>query len=666
MPRFLPLPPTKSIEEYEAEINARHPDLAQYQKKPSQPLPQPSARPDECIALGVIDDGRSLRVDDKLRLEHMHVIGATGCGKSTFLLNCILQDIARGRGVCVLDPHGGHPDSLLNMVLRFLHDHGWLASKRVHIIAPNVREMVVGFNPLAPLPNTDPAVIAGAMLEAFGRVWGNEDLHKTPLTRNVMRCVFTALAECRRPLSDAVHLLDYADAQQLRQTLIATTKNESVRQELERIERMAKDPRGLSDFEARVLGPTNRLAEFLACETMRLMFSMTAEGDKPTRTLDLLRIMNHGHILLVDLQHGPGVDEAATDLLGKIILRYLFMLMTHRKPYVLPGTAEEKYHPFFVYVDEAHRYVTDDVEMLLTQARKFGISVALAHQYLAQLGKQGEKIYEALRNSAKTKVVFRVNSPEEAQALAHDVIPLSLEMPVQASIRPVQTGYTIGRLKSEAHSVHEGEGESEAVQAGEAISQGRSEIQSWMSARSLASGSSRGSGSGSSFGQGLSQGSANATASMESMSFSFDPNTQTFLPLNMPLGMNIGFADSASQSLISSKNSQSAESLSRFEALTESEGRTNAEGGATAITEALTTSLSKSIGKNKMRSKSYSEGSSEALIPEYENLATSFHSKDNELYMKGEMIRNLPTGRAVIKFGDFTTLLTVPPPRKRK
>ena len=60
----------------------------------------------------------------------------------------------------------------------------------------------------------------------------------------------------------------------------------------------------VSDFEATVLGPTNRLAEFLAYEAIRLMFSMTAHGDTSARTLDLLHIMNHGHILLVDLQHG--------------------------------------------------------------------------------------------------------------------------------------------------------------------------------------------------------------------------------------------------------------------------------------------------------------------------------------------------------------------------
>ena len=651
-----------TLEDRRRAFHARHPRLV---ARENRDLPA-DARPSEMIILGADDNQRLIKIEDRARCEHMHVIGATGCGKSTFLLNCILQDIMRGRGVCVLDPHGGHPDSLLNMVLRFLSDHQWFAGRQVHIIAPNVREHVVGLNPLGPLPNTDSAVIAGAMLEAFSRVWGDENIDQKPTTQRILHNTFTALAESGLPLAEAADLLSYEDRRGLRQELIRKLKNEIAKGEVERIERLSKQPRGLVDFEANVLGPVNRLAKFLACDAIRLMFSMTAEGNKPARTIDLLDIMNRGQILLVDLQHGGAVDEAATDLLGKIVLRYLFMLMTHRKPYLLPGSTERKFRPFFVYVDEAHRYMTDDVEGLLTQSRKFGIGVTLAHQYLAQLGKPGDKIYEAVRNSTETKVVFRVKSPEEAQALAYDVLPLTLELPVQASVRPTQVGYTIGKLASESYSVHEGEGESEAVHAAEAISQGRTDMQTWMSAQSRTSGSSLGSGSAASLGRGFSEGASNTIASMESMSFSYDPNTQTFLAVNLPLGMNIGTADSTSQSLISSKNFQSAESLSRFQALTETEGRTDAEGGGIAMTKALTTSRGKSLAKSKTRGKSQSQGASEAVMPLYADLPTSFHSKDNELYIKGEMIRGLPIGRAVIKFRGNITFLSVPPPRKSR
>ena len=180
------------------------------------------------------------------------------------LLNCILQDITRGRGVCVLDPHGGSPDSLLNMVLRFCSDHQWFASRQVHIIAPNVREHVVGLNPLGPLPNTDPAVIAGAMLEAFSRVWSDENIDQKPTTQRILHNTFTALAECGLPLAEAADLLSYEDRRGLRQELIGKLKNEIAKGELERIERLSKQPRGFADFEASVLGPVNRLAKFLA------------------------------------------------------------------------------------------------------------------------------------------------------------------------------------------------------------------------------------------------------------------------------------------------------------------------------------------------------------------------------------------------------------------
>jgi len=104
--------------------------------------------------------------------------------------------------------------------------------------------------------------------------------------------------------------------------------------------------------------------------------------------------------------------------------------------------------------------------------------------------------------------------------------------------------------------------------------------------------------------------------------------------------------------------------VNRFEALSEMEGRTDSEGGGLAITDAITASRGKSLAKSKTRGNTKGKGTSEALMPIYSDLPTSFHSKDNELYMKGEMIRNLPVGRAVIKYRAANTCITVPPPRK--
>ena len=652
-----PRRPVDTSEQRRAAFLARHPRLAANVARAT------AAPASDIIALGTDDSKRLITLDDKPRLEHMHAIGATGCGKSTFLLNCILQDIARGRGVCVLDPHGGHPDSLMNMVLRFLHDHNWFAGRKVHIIAPNVREHVVGLNPLAPLPNTEHAVIAGAMLKAFERVWGDEDTHEKPTTRRLLRTIFMALTETRMTIADAVNLLDYEDADGFRLKVIEGLEDDIVKSNIERIEKLSRQPRGFQEFENTVLGPMNRLAEFIACPAIRAMLGTSREegGDS---TIDLLNIIDRGEILLVDLQHGTSVDEAATDLLGKILLRYFFMLMTHRKPYKLDGQ-DPKFHPFFVYVDECHRFMTDDIESLLVQARKFGIGVALAHQYLAQLGKPGDKIYEAVRNSTQVKAVFRINSGDEAETLARDVIRFDLEMPVAASIRPVVVGHKIGRLNNETYSVGESEGESAAVTASRAISSGITEMQNWARIHSRSRSKSGGSATGSSEARGSAHGLNTVENFTENMNYGYDPNTGMFFG-TPATSLNIGASQGSAVADFASDSFQRAENASKFESATDSESVADAEGGGLARTNAVSESQAQSRGTNKQRNKSQAAGSNETIIPVYEDRPTAFHPINNVQYMAAETLRELPTGRAVLRFRGNTTFLNVPPPRRSK
>ena len=149
------------------------------------------------------------------------------------------------------------------------------------------------------------------------------------------------------------------------------------------------------------------------------------------------------------------------------------------------------------------------------------------------------------------------------------------------------------------------------------------------------------------------------------MTFSYDPNTQTFLPVNLPLGMSIGSADSTSQSLISSKNFQSAKSLS------DSKGSLKSKAAPMPGNRYRHLSSPDHLARQNTQQKQDPREHQKPRLggstdTEYEPLPTSFHSKDNELYMKGEMIRNLPVGRAVIKFRSNTTFLNVPPPRKSR
>ena len=564
----------KSLAERRAEVRARHPHL-RANKKTATALSRDAI--DDRISLGLDDAGAPVKIDAISRCAHTHMIGTTGCAKSTALFNCASQDIPRGHGVCVLDPHGGHPDSLFNKAVAFLHDHRWFDTGKVHIIAPNSREHVVGFNPLAPIGGTDPAVIAGALLEAFSRVWGNEDTHSTPMIRRVLLATFIALAEARLPLAEATNLLDYEDRLGLRRELIASVKNDGARRTLEDIHRLSMKPNAIEQFNKTVLGPENRLVDFLACDAIRLMFSTTRENND--RTLDLLEIVNRGDFLLVDLQHGKAVDEAGCDLLGKIILRYLFLLMGSRKKLMLPNG--EFYHPFFVYIDEAHRYLSGDVPDLLTDARKFRVGLTLAHQFLAQLGKPGDIPYDAVRNCTETKVVFRVKSPDEAQTLAQDVLPLSLQEPVQASIRPTQVGSVIGKLKNETHGTQESVSETRARHRARSIGESITDTHQRLRGNARGTSVMGGSGSATISGSGLSSGTVAADSSISSISYGYDPNNPGIV-MPMPLSMNMGSADGASHSHIASESSQRSKSLNAFEGQSASESTSEAESSGSA------------------------------------------------------------------------------------
>ena len=636
--------PRSSLGDRRAALFARHPKLAE--RNLALAL---SASPLQLTTLGADDSRRPLSVDDATRCEHLHAIGATGSGKSTLLLNCILQDIARGRGVAVLDPHGGHPDSLINTVLRFLTDHGWLGARNVHILSPNIREFIVGFNPLAPLPDTDVSVIADAMLKAFERAWGDEDTHQKPTTRSLLKAIFMALIELGMNLSDAKFLLDHKDRHGVRARAIATLENEYARDELDALHQLSLAHRSAESFRANVIGPVNRLNEFVSSDALRIMLGMNREQATPDNTIDLLDIINRGHILLVDLQHAGAVSESDTDLLGKILLRYLFMLMSHRQPYRLDDGVP-KFHPFFVYVDECHRYMTDDVEGLLAEARKYGIGVNLAHQYLAQLGKPGERIYEAVRNSTHIKAVFRINSAEEAQALAHDLIPLDVEMPVKASVRPTVVGHTVEWLNNESYGVQESEGENYAEITSEALAHGRTEMHNW--ARSLAHSVGRSSGEVA----GTSTADTSGGSQAHTSNLTYDPQSGIFTPTKAgtadTVGASAGHIAAAQHSVVSSRS--------------ESTSLIQTESGGLAHSETEITGRAVHRGRSKQRGTTKSDGRTQSTIPAYQKLPTSFHSLEHVKYMAGETIRNLPTGRAVLRFRRTVTFLNVPPPRRRK
>ncbi len=455
------------MSELEKKIKARVQDRLQTVRKrlrtgTDTPVRRP---PFGIVSVGETRDGAFFTLPHRDRSMHMHVIGATGKGKTNTLEHMIRQDILHGRGVCVIDPHGGHKDSLYNNLLRWLAATGVARHRRIHLIDPADERYVTGFNPVRLPEGVDVSVVADATLEAFERAWGDEETRRTPRIRRVLTAVFSLLAERGLTLADAPLLLDPDDADGFREHLIDILDDCYTRDVWDDLHTMSQ--RSARDFREYIEGPLNRLAEFTRSRAIRAMVGQTE------RVLDFKQIMDDSHIVLANLQGGDVVSPKAAQLLGTLIVRDLFENCKRR-------AAPDR--PFYLYVDECHQYLSGDIPAILDQARKFGLHAVLSHQRLGQLREAGADILNAITSCTYIKLIMGGLSLAEAGIMADENIPLDIERPVEALTRPTVVGHKRTELASrsqatnwsETRTVTTGETTSEAVSISETHGTGAS------------------------------------------------------------------------------------------------------------------------------------------------------------------------------------------------
>lgn len=635
------------MSEIERRASARHMALRNDLRERFPALLNERPRPDRsAIALGRAETGTAILLPQRARTEHAHVIGTTGGGKSKLLEHCIRQDIAAGRGVCVVDPHGEHPDSLYRSTLSWLHAKGWLERRKVHLVDPNAATHTIGFNPLArPDPDTDLSVIAGVTLEAFSRAWGGEDTSNKPTIERVLTATFTALAELNLTLVEAPLLLDRVDRHGLRAHALAQITDRYAKDELQRLHDLSRDDRRRHDFDLEVVGPINRLARFVRPAAIRSMIGQTE------RVLDMRAALDDGDIILCNLSGGARVYEKDADLLGRLLTRSLFFHAKRRR-------APER--PFFVYLDECHRYLSGDLENILAESRKYGVAAILSHQWQEQLRVESENMLAAVKNATNVKIVFRIKDAEEAEDLARSVVPLDLEIPVQTLIKPSVVGHRRIRLGNEStseqssithsHAETKGESESYTVSHGESVSE----------TNASSSGFSESEGSSQAFGSSATD--SAGTDNSRSRTNSYKP-AQGIFGRGVPAGSALGRGQSAQVAKTRGTNAVSGRSSETSRSSGSSHAETTSESWSESFTRG--TSHAVTVGESHTRGTGRSQGSSEGLEPILADLPTAVHSKDSVLYMAAQTLRNLRTGTAFVSFvgasGLVSALLSVPP-----
>lgn len=314
-------------------------------------------------------------LDFESRFAHTWLVGGSGTGKSTLVANMVLQDIAAGRGVAVLDPHG----DLIDDIVARIPD---AQAENVILFEAADIEYPIGFNILEAKTEVEQNLLASDLVAIFRRFatsWG--DTMSTVLGEAV-------LAILEHP--EGGTLLD------LRRFLI----DERFR---EKHLALIVDPdiRFFWQTEYRVIGSKSigpllsRLDFFLRSRIARNIVGQV------NAKLDLADAMQSGKVFLARLSKGQ-IGEENASLLGSLLLAKFNQLALMRQ-----AIPKDERRPFFCYADEFQHFVTPSMESLATEGPKYRVGLVLAHQTLAQLA-EVPKIESALFANCHTRIVFRV------------------------------------------------------------------------------------------------------------------------------------------------------------------------------------------------------------------------------------------------------------------
>ena len=415
------------------------------------------------LELGRTKRGRRLYLDPRTRSTHMHVIGASGKGKSKFLEFLIRQDIENRQGLCLIDPHG----YLYQDIVSWCASHDLLKYRKIVLFDPSSDEWTFGFNPLD-FGSDEVAFCVDAMVKACAQVWGGEDTSQTPLLKRCLRATFHALAAGKHTLLESLPLTTPA-AKVVRKYLTHAIEDYVFRAQWETFNKL-KD----RDFLEHFSSTNNRVIEFLAAKRIRNII-----GQKD-RVMNFREFMDEGYVVLVNLASGSKLSDDNARLLGTLIVNDLFLKARGRPKKV----AEE--HPFYLYIDECALFINEDIGRILDEARKFGLHMILAHQHLAQLKKAGEAVYQSVMTNAQTKIVFGGLSPDDARVMAEVIFmgEFDLEEVKHTFDRPAVVRYIRSYLESEMRGTTHSRGVTEGESTGETLVEGGSRSRGGSSGRS--------------------------------------------------------------------------------------------------------------------------------------------------------------------------------------
>jgi len=332
-------------------------------------------------------------IKDTDRLRHIYCLGKSGTGKSTLLKNMAISDIQKGKGVCVLDAHSDTVSALLDYIPKERIE------QVIYFNATNA-EHLIPFNPLYNIAPAQRHIVASNLIATFKRIWA--DSWGPRLEYILHQSLLTLLCYPKATLLDIQPLLTN---KVFREEILMYTNE--VHLKTFWYSEYDKYP---PTFRTEAISPIlNKMGVFITNPILRNIVGQQG-------SIDIKDIVDTGKILLCNLSKGVIGDEVSS-LLGSMLLSCLQQAVLQRS-----SQPEEHRRPFFCYVDEAQSYITSAgaIETVLSECRKFGMSLFITHQYLDQLPEQTRS---ALFGNVGTLICFQVGNPD-AEQLAKEFHPI--------------------------------------------------------------------------------------------------------------------------------------------------------------------------------------------------------------------------------------------------
>ena len=313
--------------------------------------------------------------------QHIYIIGKTGSGKTTLLRNLILQHIALGHGVGVIDPHGDLAEELLNHIPPKRADG-------VVYFNPGDIEFPVGLNVISNVPPDKRHLVASGIVAAFKGIWRDS---WGPRLEYILYNAVSALLDCRD------------------ETLLGVNRLLTDRDYRARVVEQIKDPFIKSfwveefenydeKFRLEAIAPIqNKIGQFLLNPVIRNILGQVQNK------VDIPYVMDNGGLFIANLSKGQlGHDKA--NLLGSLLVTQFQLGAMARS--VRP---ESERRDFYLFIDEFQNFQTDAFASILAEARKYRLCLTLSHQYIDQLP---EPIRQAVFGNVGTLIAFRMGYPD--------------------------------------------------------------------------------------------------------------------------------------------------------------------------------------------------------------------------------------------------------------